>query len=243
MIDIHCHILPEVDDGAYSLEESLRMARLAAGSGVGDVFATSHFPGHREALDMLPRMMDQLALLKGALEREKIGLRVHPGAEILCLPGTAELAERKWLPTLGISDYVLVEFYFDAQRTFMDESLWILRRNGYRPVVAHPERYEAVQADPRMALRWFEQGYVLQVNKGSPLGAFGSRARRSAERLLEWGVVHVLASDAHGSGRRTPDMEPLADWCWENLGEQYTEILLQENPGRILKNQPMRPVK
>lgn len=243
MVDIHCHILPQVDDGAYDLEESLRMARLAADSGVTDVFATPHFRGSRDSMELLPRIMDALALLRDGLETEHIKLRLHPGAEILCLPETMELARRGWLPTLGSSDYVLVEFYFDAERAFMDETLSVLRRSGYRPVVAHPERYGAVQSEPGTALRWFEQGYVLQVNKGSPLGAFGSRALRCAQSLLEWGVVHVLASDAHGSGRRTPDMEPLVLWCRDNLGEGYGEILLRENPDRILHGRPMLPVK
>ena len=168
-------------------------------------------------------------------------MELHPGVEVLCLPQTMELAKKRHLPTLGDSDYVLVEFYFDAGRHFMDDTLAVLHRSGYRPVIAHPERYEAVQKEPEIALRWFERGYVLQVNKGSPLGAFGTGARECARQLLRWGVIHVLASDAHGSRRRTTDLTPAVEWCLTHLGEDYTRILLEENPHRILRNQPMAP--
>lgn len=241
MVDIHCHILPEVDDGAYSMEEALRMARMAADSGVTDLFATPHFQGTQQGLQTLHWIMEQMERLYETLRRKRIGVNLHPGVEVLCLPQTLELAKKRRLPTLGDSDYVLVEFYFDAGEHFMDEALAVLYRSGYRPVIAHPERYEAVQETPEIALRWFERGYVLQVNKGSPLGAFGNGARECARQLLRWGVIHVLASDAHGSQRRTTDLTPAAEWCMTYLGEHYTRILLEENPKRILKGEPMAP--
>lgn len=243
MVDIHCHILPGVDDGSESLEQSLDMARLAVRSGVTDIIATPHFQGVRASMELLRRILRRLEQLRRALEREQIPLRLHPGVEILCVPETLELARQKQLPTLGDGNYVLVEFYFDASAGFMDEALETLSRCGYRPVVAHPERYGAVQQDLRLAKRWFDRGYVLQINKGSPLGAFGSRAQETAMEMLHRGVAHVLASDAHGSEHRTPDMEQLALWAEGHLGREYTRILLEENPNRLLRGRDMCPVK
>lgn len=239
MIDIHCHILPEVDDGAYSLEESLAMAALAAKCGVTDIITTPHFTGVPEELEALGGILQQFQVLHDALQREQIPLRIHPGAEILCVPRTLELARQKLLPTLGDSSYVLTEFFFDASREFMDVTLEELRSFGYSPVVAHPERYGAVQQDIRLAQSWFERGFVLQVNKGSVLGAFGRRAEDAAVRMLHRGIVHILASDAHTSQVRTPDLEPARRWCLEHVGRSYTGILLEQNPGRILQGKPM----
>lgn len=243
MVDIHCHILPGVDDGAYHLEESLEMARLAVRSGVTDIIATPHFQGNRAAMEGLGRILKKLELLRDALAQERIPLRVHPGVEILCLPQTLELARQKRLPTIGEGRYVLVEFYFDADAVFMDDALEELARCGYWPVVAHPERYGAVQRDLGLAQDWFDRGYVLQINKGSPLGAFGPRVQQTAAKMLRMGLAHILASDAHSAERRTTDMDKLVRWTAEHLGPGYTRILLEENPARILKGLPVVPTE
>ena len=147
------------------------------------------------------------------------------------------------LPTLGNSRYVLTEFYFDASWEFMDATLQELRRCGYMPAVAHPERYGAVQRDPGLARSWFAQGIVLQINKGSVLGAFGRRAEDTALRLLYRGTAHVIASDAHTPEVRTTDMGPVRQWAREHLGREYTKILLEDNPGRISRGRPVREVR
>ena len=103
MIDIHCHILPDVDDGAEDLKEALAMAELAVRSGVRDIIATPHFRGRAGETGKLPHMLRQLELLNRELEKAELPLRVHPGAEILCLPETVELAHEGDLPTLGRS--------------------------------------------------------------------------------------------------------------------------------------------
>lgn len=235
MVDIHCHIVPEVDDGAWNLEAALEMARLASHCGVKTIIATPHFKGDPGELEGVPYIYRQFQQLQRALEREKLELELIPGMEVLCLPQTMELAREGRLPTLGDSRYVLTEFYFDASGHFMEDTLEGLRRYGYRPVVAHPERYAAVQREPELAGRWFERGIVIQVNKGSVLGAFGGRAEETAVRMLHRGMVHIIASDAHSPRRRTTDLEPVRQWCLERLGRTYTRILLEDNPGRVAR--------
>lgn len=240
MVDIHCHIVPEVDDGAWDLEAGLEMARIAVRCGVRRIIATPHFKGTAESLEKLPGIIGQFRLLQEAVRREKLDLELIPGVEVLCLPQTLELARRGHLPPLGDSRYVLVEFYFDASAEFMDSALAELRRCGYRPVVAHPERYGAVQRDPSLVHSWFRRGTAIQVNKGSVLGAFGRRAEETAQRLLHRGVVHVIASDAHSPERRTTDLSVVREWALEHLGREYTRILLEDNPGRISRGEPLR---
>lgn len=239
MVDIHCHIIPEVDDGAWDLEDALEMARIAVRSGVRRIVATPHFKGVPESRNVLPGISGQFRVLEDAVRREGLPLELIPGAEILCVPQTLEMAHRGHLPTLGRSRYVLVEFYFDASAEFLDMALEELCSCGYRPVVAHPERYGAVRQEPDLVYRWFRRGIVLQINKGSVLGAFGRRAEETAVRLLHRGLVHVIASDAHSPEHRTTDLSLVRRWAMENLGREYTRVLLEDNPARISRGQPV----
>ena len=125
----------------------------------------------------------------------------------------------------------------------MDEMLRSLAEAGYTPVVAHPERYGAIQRDPHRASSWFERGIVLQVNKGSVLGAFGHRAEDAAVRLLYRGSAHIIASDAHTPIHRTTDLRGVREWAEDHLGREYARILLEDNPGRITRGRPMCQVR
>lgn len=240
MIDIHCHILPQIDDGAWNMVESLNMARLACDSGVHTIVATPHFPGTETSIGMLPEITKKAAMLGDTLERAGIPVRVLPGAEILCLPETFELIRKGRIPVLAGTRYVLTEFYFDAEMGFMEEALSWLRDAGYCPVVAHPERYTAVQRNPERMESWFRDGIVIQVNKGSPLGAFGTRARAASMELLKHGLVHIIASDGHSAQSRTPHMGGIRQWAEQRLGGTYAEILLEENPGRLIRGMAMK---
>lgn len=243
MVDIHCHILPEVDDGAWDMEAAVAMAKIARDSGVKKIITTPHFKGEPAALESVGLFLHQLRLLRSRLKREQVEVELLPGAEVLCVPQTMELAQTGRLPTLGTGRYVLTEFYFDASAGFMDETLHGLRQMGYLPVVAHPERYGAVQRDPELAAKWFHRGIVLQVNKGSVLGAFGRRAEDAAVRMLCRGNAHIIASDAHSPEVRTTDLQPVRHWCLDHLGQAYTKILLEDNPGRIAAGKPMCKVR
>lgn len=239
MIDIHCHILPDFDDGASSLDEALEMARMALYSGVTQIVATPHFRGEPEFLEQQELIDQRFSELTEALDRWKVPLILHKGAEVLCMPQTPELAAMGKLPTIGDSRYVLTEFYFDEAFTFMDDCLSEIAACGYKPVIAHPERYGAIQRDPLRAQHWADHGFVLQLNKGSILGAFGSRAERAANDLLGLGLAHLFASDAHSCHSRTPHIGALLQWADEFCDPECTRILLTENPGRVLKDQPM----
>lgn len=243
MVDIHCHILHRFDDGSPSLAESLAMARMAADSGVTDIVATPHFPGQKSSLRWISLLLERFEELSQAIAREGIPVTLHPGAEILCMADTVDLAARKMLPTIGDTSYFLTEFYFDEHYSMMDQMLQALADAGYTPVVAHPERYDAIQRNPLLLDRWFRRGYVLQLNKGSILGAFGSRVRHTAHTILDAGLAHVIASDAHSASRRTPHMGPLTDWLEHYLDADYARILVEDNPGRLIRGETMAPVE
>ena len=242
MTDIHCHILPAVDDGAEDMAEALQMASLAAGSGVNCIIATPHLRGTAAAVeaDTAPAKA-AFAGLKAALAEQELPIRLYRGAEVLCLPETPALAGAGLLPTLADTDYLLIEFYFDEPFENMDERLLALEAAGLRPVVAHPERYACVRRDPFRLARWFDRRVVLQLNKGSILGAFGSAVQQTAETLLDAGLAHIIASDAHHADRRTPYMRDIRRRLDVLCPPEYTDILLEENPLRILNGRPMVP--
>ena len=100
-----------------------------------------------------------------------------------------------------------------------------------------------VTREPELAQHWFHRGIVLQVNKGSVLGAFGRRAEDAAARMLYRGAVHIIASDAHSPEVRTTDLGPVRRWCLDHLGQEYTKILLEDNPGRVAEGKPMRKIR
>ncbi len=241
MIDIHCHILPGMDDGAGDYRQALEMARVAADSGVAAIVATPHFRGDPEALDQIPRLISRYRRLAQELRREQIPVKLFPGAEILCVDGTLELAEARKLPTLSNTNYLLVEFFFDESLDYMDDQLAGLAECGYRAVIAHPERYRAVQQTPDALSDWFRQGYVIQLNKGSILGHFGPSPEDTAHWALARGLAHTVASDGHDTRQRSPDMDRLRDVLAELYSEAYAQLLLHGNPLRLLQNLPMAP--
>jgi protein-tyrosine phosphatase len=138
--------------------------------------------------------------------------------------------------------YLLTEFPFGVSYGYMDDMLRSLSACGYLPVVAHPERYSAIQREPRLLESWFRQGYVLQLNKGSILGSLGDDARQTAIWALDRGLAHVIASDAHGVSHRNADMNPLCWWLEDNYREDFVQLLLEENPHRLLQGESMAPV-
>ena len=241
MTDIHCHILPLSDDGAQSMEDAVEMARMAAHSGVSTIIVTPHcnVPGEEEQNYISRSLLDRFTALQTAVKQAGIPLKLLPGAEILCTPEVPALLEANMLPSLAGSRYLLVDFFFDESLDFMDEMLTAVSRQGRVPVIAHPERYEVVQRNPRVAERWFREGYVIQLNKGSILGRLGKRAQLTANRLLEWGLAHVVASDAHSPEQRTPDMSAVEEYLLELCSPSYTDILLRRNPARIADDRPM----
>ena len=243
MVDIHCHILPKMDDGASDLEESLAMARMAAASGVTDIVATPHFPGQRSSMRLLPRLMDRYEMLREAIEWYEVPVKIHLGAEILCMADTVELASQRMLPTIGDTNYFLTEFLFDEHFDVMNAILEDIAALGYTPVVAHPERYEAVMQDPLAIQRWHNRGYVMQLNKGSMLGAFGNRVHDTSRILLEAGLVHLIASDAHSAKHRTPHMGLLHQWMKRHIAPDRVHRLLEENPARLLRGEPVLAVE
>ena len=240
MIDIHTHVLPGIDDGSQSMDMSLEMLSLAAESGVDTLVTTPHcnIPGEYENYvdDELAQLWD---ILNEEKERLEIPIRLCKGMEIYATPELPELLQEKRLWTLNDTSYFLVEFAFDEDPDFCWFILRACEELGYQPIIAHPERYFFVQGDPELAYEWCTAGYGLQVNKGSLLGRFGDLPQRTAELLMDHGLVACVASDAHRPHRRSTYMGDIRRLLEQDYGESYCRLVLSENPARILNGEEL----
>lgn len=238
MIDLHIHILPGFDDGAKSLEESVEMAEMAFYNNTTIISATPHCnmkgifeTTWGEEYRKRKQMLQQILMEKG------IPLQIAAGMELF---GTEDLPEKLRsgkLITINQSQYPLVEFDFGEEEDFIFLVMRKLLRFGYRPILAHPERYICVYRNPSMIYELYQMGVVTQINKGSVLGRFGHKVQQTVNRILRHRLAAIAASDAHGCDYRTPDLSEfrnILDW---NFGEGCSPLLLEENPQRILNDQ------
>lgn len=236
MVDIHAHIIPGLDDGAETMEEALKMASMAAADGIHHMAATSHGNYYPYSLQ---EYEEGLEALKCALQKNKIPLKVYPGMEIFLDEAAFSLLKKKELLPLNHTEYLLVEFPFDESVRAVLQRLEYLKSAGYGIVLAHPERYIFTQKDKELAYYLSEQGCVLQVNSGSIVGDFGEVCRRMSERMLDDGIVSVIATDAHDTAYRPPIVQGVLAKLRRKYPESQLHLWLSENPSRILKGYPV----
>lgn len=237
MIDIHSHILPGVDDGAADMQETLEMIKMAADSGVTAMVATPHcnLPGAYN--NYLGReYKEQFRQVSDAVRRAGLPVQILPGAEVFATWDLAKLIRQGRILTLNGGRYLLIEFSFEEDPQFADDVLQQVEELGVRPVIAHAERYEFVQEIPEIVYEWRKKGCLIQVNKGSVTGRFGRRAQAAAEKMLDDGLVSVIASDAHNPRRRTPYLLDAYEELKKRYSSRYLQMLFEENPRRICEN-------
>ncbi|MCD7711979.1 MAG: hypothetical protein LUJ25_04545 [Firmicutes bacterium] len=237
MIDIHCHIIPNVDDGSDGIETSLMMSAMAVDDGVRSIIATSHFmQGGEDGPERFDWLSECADSLRTEISAAGIPLKIYMGAEVLLTPDTVNMQKSfGFFPRMNDTEYSLVEFFFDADPETMNSYLSALLDSGIVPIIAHPERYTAVQKKRRTAEMWVEMGCFLQVNKGSFQGQFGRRAEKTAVWMMENRLASFLATDAHNHADRTTRLKAVADMLREKYGEDYIALLTRENPERIIE--------
>lgn len=229
MIDIHTHILPGVDDGAWDMAEAVAMAELAAECGVRAVAATPHAGEDTDEREIV-RIKTNLEEFKSRLTEKNIPLKVFPGMEILAFEQMGERIQKGELFSLNHSRYCMIEFPFHADAVWMEACLREVLELEKIPVIAHPERYFCVQRSPALIFGWVRLGCLMQVNKGSFFGRFGRRAARTAKLMLEYRLITCIASDAHSPYRRTTWLGDIMEYLKEEVGERTAWELLSGHP-------------
>lgn len=239
MIDLHCHILPGVDDGARSFDEAAAMCRLAAADGCEAMVATPH----QRRGEWWNSDREQLAALADELQtRVGGGFRVHLGGEVHV--DSELLAEVEKLPDGGIlplagSRYLLIEF--GAHDTARDAIRLVheLVVAGWRPVVAHPEFIPWLAADRELVARLVALGAVTQVTAMSVTGDFGRRPQADTHALLDAGLVHFLASDSHNLRQRPPGLRRAGALIAGRWGDETARRLTTDNPRAVVQDLPL----
>jgi protein-tyrosine phosphatase len=232
--DMHCHILPDVDDGPRQIEESLALLRAEYAQGVRTLILTPHYRGNYFETPR-DRVREAFEQLRHALP-EDLPVELHLGCEFHRQNDMFHLLQSDEAYRMAGSRYVLLEFSsadpFATIRGYTTELL----RFGYHPIIAHAERYPALD-DLRHIRYLIDSGAQIQVNAGSILGREGFRSRHYCKRLLREQCVHFVGSDAHDSRHRVPLLGKCAAYLERKIGRTETERILCENPRRIIQNQ------
>lgn len=238
MIDLHSHVLPDVDDGAPDWETSLAMLALAEQGGSEIILATPHGWGrwrHPEPpRTLIPTLVEEA---NARASEAGLAIRVLPGHECMIDPEVERRLRAGDLLTLGGSRTVLLELPFDTWPPALDATIFALELAGYSVLLAHPERYRAITEEPNRLLPLVERGVMMQVTSTSITGRFGERVQAVARQFIEHGMAHVVASDAHSAGGRNPNMRE----AWEQVvawtDEATAQRLFKANPRAILDDE------
>jgi protein-tyrosine phosphatase len=236
MIDLHCHILPGIDDGAADLAVSLAMARAFVADGVTTVACTPHIlPGlyHNTG----PQIRLAVTALQSALDQEGIALRLVPGADVHVVPDFVGGLREGRLLTLADTRYVLVEPPHHTVPARLEDMFFGLLVAGYVPILTHPERLSWITAHYDIIQRLAHGGVWMQITAGSLAGTFGRQPRYWAERMLDEGSVHIIATDAHDSKRRPPILGHGRDLAEKRVGLTEAEHLVLTRPRGIVANE------
>lgn len=234
MIDIHMHILPELDDGAQSMEDSLNMAVTAVENGIDAAIATSH--GNHYYSYTLGQYWERFYKLQEKLKEYRIPLDLYPGMEIMANHQACRLLNEEKLLSLNGSQNILIEFDFEIGAAEAFSLVDEFQKNGWSVILAHPERYRFIQENVEEARRLVLQDCALQINFGSLNGVFGEKERNTAWRLLRRNLVQFIASDAHSSKWRPPSFQGVRSLLSPIMPKEHIELLTEKNPARLLQN-------
>lgn len=235
MIDLHCHLLPGIDDGAPDLATALAMAELAVADGVAVIACTPHiYPGLYE--NTAPGIQQAMVELRTQLEAANIFLELTYGADTHLTPELLAGLRSGRIPSLHGSRYLLLEPPHHVAPPQFAESVFALQVAGYVPIITHPERLTWIPHHYQTFCSLARSGVWMQVTAGSLTGRFGKSARYWGERLLDEGLVHILASDAHGVERRPPILSEGLLVAERYLGAEEAARLVKTRPQGILAN-------
>ena len=237
-IDIHNHILPGLDDGAASKKESLKMLRMAAEDGITDLIATPHFH-YRRGHAAPEKIQNTIALMQEMANEEGIPIRLYAGNELYYSHELLEKVKAKEALTLADSDYVLLEFSPETEQRKIQNAIYEFISEGYYPIIAHMERYQAFYKNLDFAESILNMGAYFQVNVGSIVGDAGWGVKRFTRKMLKQGMIQFIATDAHDLKKRTPRMEMASTWIEKKLGESELREYLYDNPLKILENKAL----
>jgi protein-tyrosine phosphatase len=231
MVDLHNHILPGIDDGAKDMEETLKMGKIAEAEGFSKIIATPHYIEGEFTLEK-EQFLSIINTVNEHFAKNTVNIEVLPGLEVYLSPDLPSKLKKGEIHTLNNTPYVLVEFPMSSVPIYTEDILYEMRLLGYKPVIAHPERYIKIMKDPDYLRGLVEQGNYVQINSLSIIGVLGKKTKQTAEILLKHKMVHFIGTDAHTSRIRSPRIKEALEQMRKWVGDEYVEEII--NNGRAL---------
>ena len=235
MIDFHSHILPNIDDGSRSIEETFNLIKEAEKAGFEAIISTSHYMENYYETDVPEREVWVKAILEN-LKTKNINTNLYLGNEIYFSDNIIELLEKRKASTINDTSYVLFELPLNAEPMNLYDIIYDMLQYKLVPILAHPERYSFVQKDPELIYDLIEKGVLIQSNYGSIIGQYGEKAQMIVKRFLESNMVHFLGSDVHRPNTIYPQIPKILNIISDIIGEDKKEEFTTINPQLVLNN-------
>ncbi|MDE5053936.1 tyrosine protein phosphatase [Niallia taxi] len=244
MIDIHCHILPGIDDGPKTIEESILMAKEAVNQGINTIIATPHhrnnsYVNEKESILRIVREFNEI------LQNEQIPLEILPGQETRIFGEILEDYKKEEILTLNNSNYLFIEFPTSTVPRYAERLLYDIQLEGLIPIIVHPERNKEILENPIILYNLVKNGTLTQVTAASIAGFFGKSIKKFSLQLIEHNLTHFVASDAHNTHNRSFKLNEAYDTIEQEFGidsvdlfMENTEMLLAEKS--IFKEVPQQ---
>lgn len=230
-VDLHCHLLPNVDDGPDSYEETVDMLRIAKAEGFTDIVATTHFA---PAIPGFFTQVDSATFTRVSKAARGLGITLHPGSEIMLDEQAVTHLKAGLCHPLGIGRHVLLELPNGARLRVARDWMEAFLYDGWVPILAHVERLEEVQAHPEALSDWSSAGCLLQINTGSVTGNWRDIRHRTAKRLIRKKLCDIVSTDAHSSGKRSPLAQEAYRKVSRWVGEAEADRLFSLTPRIVL---------
>ena len=235
-VDIHCHILPGVDDGSQTPEETKAMLQKAWDEGIQIMVATPHYHKQRGKND-IELIKKQLLLTRKLAKEVNPKMQICLGMEIYYGEDVPELLKEGRVVRIRKSRYILVEFSPGDEFQYILNAVRKLQMSGHTVIIAHIERYNCLRKDISNVEYLREMGAYLQVNTGSITGSYGRSVKKFLREVLKAHLVQLVGTDAHGSERRTPKMQEAYKEVVKRCGEEYADQIFGQNAKKVLRNE------
>lgn len=234
MIDLHTHIIPGIDDGSRTLEDSIEILKEANEAGFTDIFLTSHYlegeytASKEEKNKLLKDLQDEL-------KEKNININLYCGAEVYVTPDIIDYIEK--IDTLNNSKYILIELPMSNKISYLDDVIFELQSRNLVPIIAHPERYAYVQKDYKILIPLIEKGVLFQANIGSIVGKYGASAKKTFKKLLKKNMINFLATDIHKHNTIYTQFDVMMRKLRKVVSEDKINDLMVNNPKKVINNE------
>lgn len=234
LTEIHCHILPKVDDGAQTLKETVQMLRMEAAAGVTRIVLTPHY---RRGMFETPEkeIVHRFLKLREMVEQAGIEIKLYLGREYYADSDLIDNLRKCRFLTLNRTNYVLIEFPYEEEFRKLRNCVYEVVSEGYIPIIAHVERYSCIRHDMELLEELIDLGAYIQVNAGAVLGNSGMKQKRFCKKLMKNDYIHFIASDAHNTKTRVPNLGECEKYVEKKMGQEYARKIFYRNPRILFK--------